>query len=294
MVLSIDLATQDYDIRILMRTHAERQRQAEVGKHYDGVFFREEASRFEKYHPIEFEITVRQLRKYVPKYSIVADIGVGVGHYAELLAREKQNSLYLIDVSQKLLRSTHSRLKKNGFKNSILGTFHESATDIHSLHDESVDVVLLLGPLYHLCSLSERIQAVKEARRVLKKGGIIFAAGINRIACLRDHFRFKPESISKWKELHTTFLKTGVLEKKHSLYLGHAHFTAPDEFQSLFKKHFRQIEFRGVESFASPVQREFLKMKKRQTEAWVKLIEKTGISPFGRECSDHLLWIGRK
>lgn len=52
--------------------------------------------------------------------------------------------------------------------------------------DDSFDVVLLLGPLYHLTDAAERAQALAEARRVLRPGGLLVAATINRFAGLHD------------------------------------------------------------------------------------------------------------
>ncbi|MGW7534860.1 class I SAM-dependent methyltransferase [Amycolatopsis sp. NPDC054798] len=46
--------------------------------------------------------------------------------------------------------------------------------------DNSADVVLLMGPLYHLTESGDRAQALAEARRVLRPGGILFAAAISR------------------------------------------------------------------------------------------------------------------
>lgn len=51
---------------------------------------------------------------------------------------------------------------------------------------ESVDAVLLLGPLYHLLDKGDRLRALSEARRVLKPNGILFAAAISRVAALLD------------------------------------------------------------------------------------------------------------
>ncbi len=52
--------------------------------------------------------------------------------------------------------------------------------------DGSVDVVLLLGPLYHLVEADDRRDALAEARRVLRPGGRVFAAAISRYAALLD------------------------------------------------------------------------------------------------------------
>lgn len=46
--------------------------------------------------------------------------------------------------------------------------------------DESADIVLLMGPLYHLTSREERIRALSEAARVLKKDGVMVIAAITR------------------------------------------------------------------------------------------------------------------
>ncbi|MFF5015501.1 class I SAM-dependent methyltransferase [Streptomyces sp. NPDC001165] len=53
--------------------------------------------------------------------------------------------------------------------------------------DASVDVALLLGPLYHLPEREDRIRALAEARWVVRPGGLVVAATINRYAALHDN-----------------------------------------------------------------------------------------------------------
>ncbi len=48
--------------------------------------------------------------------------------------------------------------------------------------DESRDVVLLFGPLYHLLDRADRVRALAEARRVVRPGGLVLAVGISRWA----------------------------------------------------------------------------------------------------------------
>ncbi len=52
--------------------------------------------------------------------------------------------------------------------------------------DASVDAVLLLGPLYHLAERADRLAVWREALRVVRPGGVVVAAVINRLAALFD------------------------------------------------------------------------------------------------------------
>jgi ubiquinone/menaquinone biosynthesis C-methylase UbiE len=54
--------------------------------------------------------------------------------------------------------------------------------------DDSYDAVFLLGPLYHLVEHQDRLKALAEARRVLRPGGLLAAAGISRFGSLLDAF----------------------------------------------------------------------------------------------------------
>ena len=58
-----------------------------------------------------------------------------------------------------------------------------------ALPDESVDAVLLLGPLYHLPERVDRVQALREARRVCRSGSVVVVAAISRFASTLDGMR---------------------------------------------------------------------------------------------------------
>jgi SAM-dependent methyltransferase len=65
------------------------------------------------------------------------------------------------------------------------------------LDDGCFDVVLLLGPLYHLTDRAERLSALSEARRVVRPSGMVGVAAISRFASLFDGlargFLFDPD-----------------------------------------------------------------------------------------------------
>ena len=50
------------------------------------------------------------------------------------------------------------------------------ARDLSCFADDTFDLTLVLGPMYHLFEEADRRQALREAVRVTKKGGVIFAA----------------------------------------------------------------------------------------------------------------------
>ena len=131
---------------------------------------------------LEFARMQELLERFLPPPpKVVLDVGGGAGAYSCWLAL-KGYEVHLIDPVPK-----HVDLAR---KASASQPSHPIATmsegDAHSLghQDESVDMVLLMGPLYHLTSREDRINALRESRRVLKVGGQLFAKAINRFASL--------------------------------------------------------------------------------------------------------------
>jgi SAM-dependent methyltransferase len=105
----------------------------------------------------------------------VGDIGGGPGRYALWLAerghRVEHRDLMPLHVEQLRTVADRSRI------NAAVG----DARDL-DLGDGAVDAVLLLGPLYHLRRREERLRALREAWRVVRPGGPVFAAAISRWA----------------------------------------------------------------------------------------------------------------
>ncbi len=268
--------------------------QQDVARHYNSdLTFDYESVRLTKHASIEFALTTRYLNKMIPDGSIVVDVGVGTGHYAELLAK-RGCTIYLVDLSQRLLEAAHTRLKNCHCDRQILGIYNISATNLNPLKAGVCDAVLLLGPLYHLCSLEERKLAVAEVARILKPDGIIFAAGINRLAYFREQFRSHSQQGLSRQKFHQQFLKDGNSDPVNTPPLGYAHLTNSEEFLQLFTASFEQITLIGVESFTAPFPTTGNTLSQRELEAWIDLVEATGTTPEGLGMSDHFLYIGRR
>jgi ubiquinone/menaquinone biosynthesis C-methylase UbiE len=272
--------------------HMTAQEQA-VGRHYDENILAFETERLPQHSPVEYAITLRFLERFIGPAATVAEVGVGGGYYSAFLAR-RGCTLYLIDVSERLLEVAAQRLGSAGLASCLRGLWHGSATALTPVPDASCDAVQLLGPLYHLCSLADRRRAVAEAARVLKPGGVVYAAGVNRLAFFRDAFRTRPEYTPERKAFHLQFLQDGNLDPEHAPPLGYAHLSTSSEFRALFAGSFHELVFAGVESFMGIWQDLLATASADSAAAWLDLVEQTGQTADGVGASDHFLYVGRK
>jgi SAM-dependent methyltransferase len=264
-----------------------------VARYYDTAIFEAELTRLTGDFAVEAAITLRWLERFAPAGGEVAEIGVGGGLYSEFLAR-KRCRLHLVDVSERLLHAAADRLRAAGLGEFIAAIARESATSLTSLETGAFDAVLMLGPLYHLCALDARQQAVAEAARILKPGGLLYAAGINRLSYLRDFFRLFPHVVCERKAFHEQYLRDGNLDPEQAPPIGFAHLSTYAEFRELFQSAFEELALVGVESFSAAWQTTLHDLPAEEAEAWLDLIEATGQTAEGLGFSDHFLYIGRR
>ncbi|MEY8760561.1 class I SAM-dependent methyltransferase [Chryseobacterium tongliaoense] len=126
--------------------------------------------------PLEFERNKILINRYLNQSFQIADVGGGPGHYAEWLAGIG-HSVTLIDPVKKHIEQA----KKRSGRGSRFTCLQGEARKL-PLPDLSQDLVILHGPLYHLQLLEERLAALKEARRILKKDGILLGFAITHSA----------------------------------------------------------------------------------------------------------------
>jgi SAM-dependent methyltransferase len=172
------------------------------------------------------------------------------------------------------------RLTNAGLGERILSVTNASATDLSFIPDESCDAVLMLGPFYHLSLPEERQQAAQEARRVLRNGGLIFAAGINIMTMLSWIYSDGPENILDDREWLAPYVKTGNFQSPEPGVPPTIHMTTSAEFRADFTN-FHEIALGGVESFAQWHEENLLKLSPEQADAWLDLIEEAGRTPEG-------------
>jgi SAM-dependent methyltransferase len=153
---------------------------------------------------LEFERTQEILRRRLPATpATVADIGGGPGRYARWLAGLGYHVVHrdVVPLHVEQLRAAPAR------RSSIDSAVGDARS--LDLDDASVDAVLLLGPLYHLCRRADRVQALREARRVVRPGGPVFGAAISRWAARYDAVL----RLRLYEEMPQTLQVVGAVER---------------------------------------------------------------------------------
>lgn len=136
---------------------------------------------------IELTRTQELVMRYVPPLpAVIFDVGGGPGVYACWLAKQGYE-VHLVDAMP--LHVELARQASQGQPDAPLASIE--AGDARSLKrlNESCDVVLLFGPLYHLTERIDRLAALQEAHRVLRFGGLLLAMGISRFSSALDALR---------------------------------------------------------------------------------------------------------
>ncbi|MEV4569486.1 class I SAM-dependent methyltransferase [Nonomuraea sp. NPDC049419] len=129
---------------------------------------------------LEFWRTQDVLRRMLPPAPArVLDVGGGTGVHAEWLAADG----YDVELLDPIPLHVERARELTGIS-ARLGDARQLPVP-----DESVDVVLLLGPLYHLTERADRVGALAEARRAVRPGGLVVAATISRHSAVHDGVR---------------------------------------------------------------------------------------------------------
>ena len=175
---------------------------------------------------VEFARTVEIVERTLPPTrAVVADVGGGPGRYTDWLVEAGHKVVHrdLVAHHVEQVRARH------GVEvDAEVGDAR--ALDLAS---GSVDVVLLLGPLYHLPRSEDRLLALREAARVLKPTGVVHVAAISRWAVRLDGIL-----VQRFHETHPVLAevvdemeRTGVMGPiAEAGFTGYAH--TPDQLRA--------------------------------------------------------------
>lgn len=232
---------------------------------------------------LEFRRTQQLLRRYLPPPGAsVLDVGGGTGIHARWLAHDGYDVRLVDPVVDPVMKAS----RHPGFTAQI-----GDARDL-PVANKSVDVVLLLGPLYHLIEAVDRQQALREAIRVLRPGGQVIAAAISRYAALLElagSGELDDEAASEAAQL----IETGVNRDDSSSFTL-AYFHRPEELrQELIDAGLSDVDVLGVEGPSAPALDNAPKESmNRALDSAARCAQLVEFDPALMAASPHLLGLG--
>lgn len=192
---------------------------------------------------LEYATTMNYIHRYADKNSKVLEIGAGTGRYSIALAKEGMDvtAVELVEKNLEVLKA-HSM----GIDN--IRSLQGDATRLEKLADDSFDVTLVFGPLYHLYETDEVNKAIDEAIRVTKPGGVILFAFISVYAIMYSNY-FYANWASGQEENFTDDYE--IRHFKEQLFTGYD----IAEFEQLFDgKRVSWITTTGVDGLLEPIE----------------------------------------
>lgn len=140
----------------------------ELEKYYNK--FNEEKRLQSRHGQVEFITSMKYIHEYLneDRTKKVLDVGAGTGRYSVALAEEGYDvtAVELVKYNLGILKSKKSSVK----------AYQGNALKLSRFAEDTFDLTLLFGPMYHLHTEEEQLKALSEASRVTKKDGMILVA----------------------------------------------------------------------------------------------------------------------
>ena len=147
----------------------------ELEQHYNK--FNEEKRLYSRHGRVEFITSMKYIHNCLDDIKAamdiasdikILDIGAGTGRYSVPLSEEGYDV-----TAVELVKHNLGLLKA---KNSNVKAYQGNALKLKRFEDNTFDMALLFGPMYHLFTFEDKLKALNEAKRVVKPGGIILVA----------------------------------------------------------------------------------------------------------------------
>jgi ubiquinone/menaquinone biosynthesis C-methylase UbiE len=258
----------------------------EIINYYNGY---DEEIRLERdnLHRIEYITSTYFLDKVIKPGSRILDVAAGTGKYAFYFAN-KGFSVTARDVVPRFVECMKEKQKGSSVDMDIL---LGDARDLSMFEANSFDVVLCMGPYYHLKEDKDRLKVIEECLRVLKKDGVIVSAYINRYAAYMAEVKDMNDLVRE-KELLEDIISKGLSsrEKTKAFY-----FSYPKEIEDLMAyNNVEKIYNIGADGIGYLLSSKIKDMNEEEYGYWLKYHIKSCESESLIGYSLHGLYIGRK
>jgi len=223
--------------------------------------------------------------------AVILDVGGGSGVYARWLAALGYES-HLVDPVGLHLEQARSA------GGPALASISKGTARSLRWPDGKADAVLLCGPLYHLTERRQRVEALRESRRVIREGGTVFAVGISKFSPVFSGLFRKLLDDAAAVELVSGVLRDGQHRNpsRRPEYFTTAFFHHPDELrEELEESGLRSEGLFGVEGVAGLLgELDHYWDDARRREQLLGLLRALEAEPSLLGMSAHLLAVGRK
>lgn len=219
---------------------------------------------------IEFITTVKTFETNFPKSGKILDCAAGTGVYSFYFA-ERGYDVTALDITPRHIENINQTLQDKSFK---MQTAVNDATDLSRFDNDTYDIVLCMGPIYHLTNEVLRLKCLNECKRVLKSEGLLAVAYINRFYV----FPYVSTSDKKYfsADLAKTLVETGTIKYDDpNCFWTDSYYAIPEEMEHIFSN----MNLKIIDHLATDGLSPFLRDK----------VDKMNESEFGIWCDYHYM-----
>ena len=244
--------------------------------------FKEDKRLDTKHGQVEFLTAIKYIKKYLKKGDKILDVGAGTGKYS-IYFYEQGYDVTSVELVKQNINTFKSKLN-----NLDIPVYQGNATNLKIFKENTFDIVLLFGPMYHLISFEEKVRALNEAKRVVKKDGLIFISYcMNEYAIITHGFKenYIKETINS---LDNNF---NIISKDNDLYS----FVRMKDINKLNKEcKLKRIKIISQDGPTEYLKKEINKMDNKTFDIFLNYHFKTCESKYLLEASRHTLDILKK
>ncbi|EFR00835.1 hypothetical protein MGYG_03839 [Nannizzia gypsea CBS 118893] len=257
---------------------------------------------------IEYSITMRVIKQCLLELSAssrnqvrILDLGGGTGRYAVELAR-LGHSVTLSDISQSELDYAAKFAIDSGviLENIVQADARQVRNNKELFRKGHYDLVLCMGPMYHLLEECERLALLESCSLMTKPEGFIVASFVTKYAHLRDIAQRDPKRLSDESDFYAQYLSTGKYTRNSGNIVSH-HVDVGD-IRGLFNKlqrnglaNTRLERLVGCEGFLGGGLGAAINLNDAETyEAWVDVLARYSMDPHVLGSSDHIVAVARR
>lgn len=205
----------------------------------------DEDSRLERsrHGQLEYAVTMHYIHRFVSPGTSVLEVGAGTGRYSIALAKEgmRVTAVELVESNLDVLREKSKGMER-------LASYQGDAVDLSAFADQTFDMTLVLGPLYHLYEKEDIDKAIDEAIRVTKKNGVILFAFLSVFGIMYANYLCGSWAAGQEENFTKDYT---VRHFKEQLFTGYDIV----EFEKLFEeKPVQWITTTGTDGFLEPIE----------------------------------------